>query len=132
MSLLQRSIGSYHSILIPSIVTCIVCLCCCIQGQLCGKHSPTTVNQLQDNPLGILNHIEIKRFAKSNIPLGLLSFTLLHELVVTGAATLVAPLISSAVIIKTGDIVKCNPEHQCCHARLLHVGLSLLIMLMQA
>lgn len=52
-----------------------------------------------------------------DIPLGLISFTLSHELVFTGAVALAAPLISSVVITKTENIVKNNPLHQC---RLLH------------
>lgn len=49
--------------------------------------------------------------------MGLLSFTLLHEFVFTGAVALAAPLISSVVITKTENIVKITPMHQC---RLLH------------
>lgn len=59
----------------------------------------------------------IDLFAKSNIPLGFLSFTLWHELVPTGSVALAAPLISSAVITKTENNDKLNPMHHC---RLLH------------
>lgn len=63
------------------------------------------------------NEERINLFAKSNIPLGLLSFTLWHELVFTGAEVLAAPLISAVVITKTEDNDKFNPMHWC---RLLH------------
>lgn len=59
----------------------------------------------------------IDLFAKSNIPLGFLSFTLWHELVSTGSVALAAPLISSVVITKTENNDKLNPMHHC---RLLH------------
>lgn len=48
----------------------------------------------------------IEPFTKKNIPLDLLSFTLLHELVFFAAAALASPLFCSAAITKTEIIVK--------------------------
>lgn len=53
---------------------------------------------------------KIDLLGKINIPLGLLSFILLHELVFTGAVALAAPLISSVVITKTKKYCQIEPN----------------------